>query len=230
MKDSMGFLARFLVSWPESTQGTRKFTEAPAQWPHLAAFNGRLAAILDRPAPIDEDGALTPAMQTMAPDAKAAWVAFHDAIEAELLPGGELQDVRDVASKTADNAARLAALFHIFTGTVGPIGIEAMESGARIAAWHLTEARRFLCELAMPADLANPARLESFLLAYCKRECTDSVPTRHIQQFGPGGLRDKATCHDAISELAELGRARLVTDGRKKLVQINPALLAGGAA
>lgn len=32
-----GFLARFLVAWPESTQGQRPFTEAPANWPHLAA-------------------------------------------------------------------------------------------------------------------------------------------------------------------------------------------------
>ena len=225
-----GFLARFLVSWPESTQGTRNFTEAPDHWPHLAAFNTRLAAILDRPAPIDDDGALTPAMLTLNPEAKAAWVGLHDAIETELSPGGELQEVRDVASKAADNAARLAALFHTFTGSIGPIGIDAMESGARIAAWHLTEARRFLGELAMPAELANPLRLEAWMLEYCQREKTDRVPTREVQRCGPGGLRDKATCADAIKELAELGRARLVQDGRKKLVEINPALLAGVAS
>lgn len=220
-----GFLARFLVSWPESTQGTRKFTEAPANWPALATFNSRLTLILNRPAPIDDDGALTPAMLTLAPDAKAAWVAFHDAIESELSTGRELYDVRDVASKTADNAARLAALFHTFTGSIGPIDIEAMESAARVTVWHLSEARRFLGELAMPAELANPARLESWMLDYCRREKTDSVPTREVQQFGPGGLRDKATYTEAIKELAELGRARLVHDGRKRAVQINPALL-----
>lgn len=67
-----GFLARFLVSWPQSTQGTRNFTEAPANWPALATFNNRLTAILNRPAPIDDDGHLIPAMLTLAPDAKAA--------------------------------------------------------------------------------------------------------------------------------------------------------------
>ena len=106
-----GFLARFLVAWPESTQGQRPFTEAPANWPHLAAFHRRIAAILNQPVPIDEDGALTPAMLSLAPDAKAAWVEYHNAIESELASGGELYDVRDVASKSADNAARLAALF-----------------------------------------------------------------------------------------------------------------------
>lgn len=224
-----GFLARFLVSWPQSTQGTRHFTEAPANWPALAAFNGRLTAILNRPVPIDDDGALTPAMLTLAPDAKAAWVAFHDAIESELSTGRELHDVRDVASKTADNAARLAALFHTFTGSIGPIDIEAMESAARLTAWHLTEAKRFLGELAMPAELVNPARLEAWMLAHCRRENTDMVPTREVQRMGPGGLRDKASFTKAIKELAELGRARLVQDGRKRAVQINPALLVAGA-
>ena len=222
-----GFLARFLVAWPESTQGMRPFTEAPANWPALAAFNGRLGAILNRPVPIDDDGALTPAMLKLSPDAKAAWVAFHDQIEAMLPTGGELYDVRDVASKIADNAARLAALFHVFEGSIGPIGLDAMESGARIAAWHLNEARRYLGELAMPAELANPMRLESWLLTYCRREHTDKVPTREVQRCGPGGLRDKAAFAEAVNELAELGRVRATQDGRKKLVQVNPALLAG---
>ncbi len=220
-----GFLARFLVSWPKSTQGTRNFTEAPANWPALAAFNNRLTGILNRPVPIDDDGALTPAMLTLAPDAKAAWVAFHDAIESELSNGRELFDVRDVASKTADNAARVAAQFHTFTGSIGPIGLDAMESGTRVAAWHLSESRRFLSELAMPPELANPARLESWMLDYCRRAQTDRVPTREIQRMGPGGLRDKAVFMEAVKELAELGRARLVQDGKKKSIQIRAELL-----
>jgi putative DNA primase/helicase len=220
-----GFLARFLVSWPASTQGTRHFTEAPENWPALATFNDRLMAILNRQAPIDDDGALTPAMLTLSPEAKAAWVSFHDAIESMLPTGGELYDVCDVASKTADNAARLAALFHTFTGTIGPIDLEAMEAAASVTAWHLSEARRFLGELAMPAELANPARLEKWLIEYCKRENTDKVPTREVQRMGPGGLRDKAAFTAAVQELAELGRARSVQDGKKRLIQIRPELL-----
>ena len=99
-----GFLARFLIAWPESTQGYRPFTEAPENWPHLAAFNRRISAILNQAAPIDDDGALHPAMMALTPEAKAAWVAFHDDIESMLASGGELSDIRDVASKTADNA------------------------------------------------------------------------------------------------------------------------------
>jgi len=221
-----GFLARFLMSWPKSTQGFREFTEAPANWPALSTFNDRLMEILNRPAPIDEKGALTPAMLTLSPEAKAVWVNFHNDIESMLAPGGDLQDVKDVASKTADNAARLAALFHTFNGNIGPIDARAMEAGARLAAWHLNESKRFLGELAMPAELANPARIEQWLIEYCKLKRTDKVPTRELQQCGPFGLRYKLTYTPAIEDLAELGRIRLVRDGKKRLIQIRPELLA----
>ena len=125
----------------------------------------------------------------------------------------------------SDNGYTVQSRRHTFTGSVGPIDLEAMESAARITTWHLTEAKRFLGELAMPAELENPARLEAWLLDYCKRENTDTVPTREVQRHGPGGLRDKTIIADAITELTELGRARLVQDGKKKLIQLNPALL-----
>lgn len=221
-----GFLARFLVAWPTSTMGTRMFTPPPAGWPGLAAFNNRLTAILNRRAPVDENGKLTPAMLELAPDAKLAWIAFHDQIEAMLATGGELYDLRDVGSKSADNVVRLAALFHVFAGSIGAIDLDCVESAVQIVTWHLLEAKRFLGELAMPAEIANPMRLESWMLDYCRRENTDKVPTREVQRCGPGGLRGKAAFKEAVTELAELGRARLVQDGKKRLVQINPALLA----
>ena len=54
-----GFLARFLIAWPESTQGNRPFTEAPEHWPSLAAFNRRITEILNLPVSINDDGALS---------------------------------------------------------------------------------------------------------------------------------------------------------------------------
>jgi putative DNA primase/helicase len=220
-----GFLSRFLVAWPESTQGCRPFTEAPPNWPHLAAFHRRIAALLNQPVPMDDDGALSPALLTLTPDAKAAWVQFHDAIEGELISGGELYDVRDVASKCADNAARFAALFHVFAGVGGAVGADAFESASRIAAWHLNEARRFFGELALPAELANAMRLDNWLIDYCRRERTHLVPIAKLQQGGPNGLRDKATIATAMRELEEAGRAWLVQEGRRRYVRVNPAVL-----
>ena len=226
-----GFLARFLIAWPESTQGYRPFTEAPEHWPHLAAFHRRIAAILANPIPIEEDGTLSPAVMMLTPDAKAAWIEFHDAIECELASGGELYDVRDVASKSADNAARLAALFQIFEhGMGGAVGLDCFESASRIAAWHLNESRRFFGQLALPAELADAARLDQWLIEYCRREGTNIVPIAKLQQFGPGGLRSKTVIDAAMRELEDASRARLVQEGKRKLIAVNPALLIGGGA
>ena len=219
-----GFLARFLVAWPESTQGFRPFTEAPENWRHLAAFHQRIAEILARRIPMDEDGALSPAMMALTADAKAAWVAFHDAIEGELRNGGELYDVRDVASKTADNAVRLAALFQVFEhGMDAAVGLEAFQGASRIAAWHLNESRRFFGELALPAELADAARLDSWLIEYCGRKRTHLVGKNHTRQHGP--LRDGAALNAAIRELADLDRVRLVTEGKQSIILVNPALV-----
>lgn len=219
-----GFLARFLVAWPESTQGYRPFTEAPEHWPKLAAFHRRLTEILNSQVPIEPEGTLNPALLELTPEAKAAWVVFHDALEVELRSGGELYDVRDVASKTADNATRLAALFHVFAhGFGGAVGLEAFESASRIAAWHLHEARRFFGELALPIDLANAVRLDNWLLNHCKKQRTRFVPRRELQRLGP--VRDKEPLKHALHELEELGRIRIIQEGRRKEVQVNPQLL-----
>lgn len=155
---------------------------------------------------------------------------FHDAIESELRSGGELHDVRDVASKAADNAARIATLFQIFEhGSGGAVGLAAFEGASRIAAWHLHEARRFYGELALPEEQADAARLDSWLLDYCRREKTNIVPRREVQRnVTPGHLRQKNALDFALDELMEAGRVQLVQDGRRKEIHINPALLDRG--
>ena len=224
-----GFLARFLVAWPESTQGYRPFTEPPDSWPKLAAFHRRITEILNTSAPIDDEGVLNPDMLAFTAEAKTAWIAFHDALEGELRSGGKLYDVRDVASKTADNAARLAALFHVVEhGFEGAVGFDSFECASRIAAWHLHEARRFFGELALPIELANAVRLDTWLLEYCKRQRAQSVPRRELQRLGP--VRDKEPLQNALKELDDLGRVRVIQQGRRKVVQINPQLLNGVAS
>lgn len=223
-----GFLARFLVSWPPSTQGTRLFVNPPENWPALATFNARLAEILALPVALDGDGALTPAGMALSLEAKKAWINYHDVVECGLKSGGELYDVRDVASKAADNAARLAALFQVFTGKPGDaVSSESFEAASRIVAWHLSESRRFFGELALPKELVNAARLDDWLIQRCKTNRTNTVATKEVQQFGPSGIRERAVIESCLRGLSELDRARVVMEGRRKLIYVNPALLQG---
>lgn len=221
-----GFFSRFLIAWPESTQGTRSFKEAPDSWPALAEFNRKLRAVLERPADMTQEGMLTPTASRLSVEAKGFWVDFHDVIESELGTGGELCDVRDVASKAADNVARMAALFQLFEYDGGAVCLEAIEGASRIVAWHLNEARRFFGELALPAELAEAGRLDAWLLAYCKSKREDQISVADIQKSGPSGLRTKAKIEAAMNTLEDSNRAWLVKDGKKRTVFVNPRLLA----
>jgi len=220
-----GFLARFLMAHPESTQGTRLFSEPPKEMPALSKFHQEINRILQVSVPINESGGLDTAMLSLSPEAKAAWIKFHDEIETALGVGGELQDIRDVASKIADNAARIAALFHIVDGGLGGICMTHFESASVIAAWHLNEALRFLGELTLPEELADAAKLDDWLLKYCKENNVNKVSTRIMSQFAPYKLRNKAKRDSALKELINHARISLVQNGKKQEVRVNPHLL-----
>jgi len=221
-----GFLARFLMSYPESTQGYRPFITAPANWPHLAVFHRRITAILEKPSLIMPDGSLMPTVVPLSPEAKVLWIQHHDVIEKELRTGGLLQDVRDVASKVMDNAARLAGLFHVFDGDgAGTISVKHMQAACTIAIWHLHESQRFFREIALPVEMMNAERLDRWLLSVCKKENVSTIGRRRVQQSGP--VRDSKVLDAALSELVDLNRVRVVMDGKRKDIQINPPLLAG---
>jgi len=219
-----GYFARFLIAWPESTQGTRLFTEAPENWPHLAAFNRRISQILSEPVPIDEHGCLQPVLLKFSPEAKAKWIEFHDSIEIMLSSGKELYSVRDVASKSADNAARLSALFHVLNhGASGLIGAESFESASRIVAWHLSESGRFFGEMALPEELADAVRLNDFLVEYCRNNKTHIVGKSKVLQYSP--LRKKERLDAAIRELCDLDRVQVDQENKRTMLKVNPELL-----
>jgi putative DNA primase/helicase len=219
-----GFFARFLLAWPESTQGQRTYTEPPEHWPALNAFNRQITELLNLDAPVNKNGELEPLMMRLSPEAKSAWIDFYNAIEAELKSGGELFNVKDVASKTADNAARLSGLLQVFEhGMGGTVCLDCFESASIIAAWHLNESRRFFSELALPVGLANAERLDSWLIDYCRRVGVREVDKNYTRQHGT--LRDGSLLDAAIIELRAMDRIRLDKVGRKKIIKVNPALM-----
>jgi putative DNA primase/helicase len=223
-----GFLARFLMAQPESTQGRRMFKEAPEHWPALSRFHRRLADLLDYPLRFDDLGNLAPVVLDLDPEAKAVWVDFHNTVESELAPGGDMAEARDVASKAADNAARMAALFHVFDhGPAGTIGADLMRRAARIVAWHLYEARRFLNQIAIPEAVADAMTLETWIIERCKADHLAAVPISTLHKSGPNRLRKKAPLEAALNELESAYRIRRRKDGRKIKIDINPEIVRG---
>jgi putative DNA primase/helicase len=223
-----GFIARFLIAWPGSTQGTRAYRPAPEAMPQVALFEARIRELLAQPLATDAHGCLTPAVLELSPLAHAEWIRFYDEVECELGARGIFRGVRDVAAKAAENAARLAALFHVLEhGASGTIASEEIRAAACIVGWHLNEARRLLADLDTPPSLAAAIRLDSWLRNEAQANDTNRVPTKRIYQYGPNCVRDSRDLRAALAILAERGRARMEEDGRRRCVAINPALLDG---
>lgn len=215
-----GFLARFLVSWPKSNMGKRLFTEAPLAWPHLEAFNRRLSVILNASPPLN-NGVLTPHLIGLSDAAKQRWIQYHDMVEIELSTSGDYFDIRDVAAKSADNAARLAGLFERFVNNDGvSVSQDSFQRAAKVAAWHLEEAKRFFGEIGLSQVVLDAVRLESWLIDFKHKE---ELSQRYTQRNGP--FRDKKRLDPALTELESLDRIKLVQEGKRKLIKVNPMVL-----
>jgi putative DNA primase/helicase len=210
-----GMLARCLLARPTSTQGTRMYRPAPSTWPGLSRWQDRLRALLGQVRV--EDGRLSPECLALSPAARSAWIAYHDAVEAELAPDGECSAIRDVASKTAEQAARVAAVLHVVEHGLDDVCADCFAAGEKIAAWHLMESRRYLGAVeALDAD-ADARRLDAWIIEHGGR-----VSRRDTQRLGPAPLRTRERLDEALARLADLYRARI--EGGD--IVANPTLLA----
>ena len=76
-----GFLARFLVAWPQSLAGTRFYQHSNSSHdPRLLRYWARMTDLLLREPPMNDRGELEPTELKMDADAKTVWIAAHDAI------------------------------------------------------------------------------------------------------------------------------------------------------
>ena len=221
-----GFLARFLIAWPESTQGYRPMTDPPSGWPALTRFNKRIRELLETPLPLSDEGRLTPSSLKFDPDASREWRDFYNETEHQLRPGESLHEIRDAASKLADNMARIAALLHVFEDAAVPqVTVTSVRAAIAIVSWHIEESRRFLGSLSLPEEIRLALQLEEWIVARCRTQGTESLSTRYIQQSGPASLRRKSDLDPVLQRLVEHKRCWISDDGRQRLIQIHPSLL-----
>jgi Protein of unknown function (DUF3987) len=209
-----GILSRLLLASPASLAGERKWREPSESLD--SAMGWYIAAImtaLECPAPAANEAGneLTPRALGFSSEAKSAWVAFHDRIETGMARDGALENLRDVGSKAAENAARIAGARTIIENPEAMIvDGEAMAAGCELAAWYVDEALRLSDAYRQPPRLRNASRLLDWLQA--KGKCETSI--REIMQFGPSPVRTKAEAQAALAELEEHGWLMRQGDGR----------------
>ena len=221
-----GFIARFLIAWPESTQGTRAYRPAPEAMSQVALFGARVKELRAPALATVEHGCLTPVVLDLSPQARAEWIPLHDEIEHELGARGEWRGVRDVAAKAAENAARMAALFHVLAhDATGTVAFEEICAASSIVRWHLNEARRLLADMETPPSLVAAIRLEAWLRNEVQSNDTDRVPAKRTYQYGPNCVRDGRDLRAALGMLAERGRSTssgCVLKLRRRALHVTP--------
>lgn len=201
-----GFLARFLVTEPQSAIGTRlRQGHAPESDRAVSAFGARLRGIFEAPLPtLDEDRqVLAPARLHLSDGAKKLLWRFYEAAERAQGPGGSMEMVKPYASKSAEQACRISGVLTLWGDLrATAITAEAMGWGITLAQFYLGEACRLADAGAISDETAKAEILRQWLV---DRWPHDDVVTTEMMNLGPNGLRDKEKLKGPLALLVRAG-------------------------
>ena len=198
-----GFLSRVLCAWPETTAGTRRYrSEDASQDPAIRRYWETLKALLERPYPLREGtrNELMPRLLPLADPAKAAWIQYCDAIEAQLGSGQPLEPIRGFANKAAEHAARIAGVLAVIENPAAVvIELPQVHAGIALMDYYLTEQLRIQETGATDPDI----RLAERLLAWARG--FEVIYLRLIYRHGPNAIREAETAKRLCRLLEEHG-------------------------
>jgi hypothetical protein len=199
-----GFLPRFLLCEPPSAIGTRLHANAKENPSPLVSFERRLGDILATPMPIDaETGGLLLRCLPLSAEARALLVQYHDKVERSQSYGGDMASLTGTASKSAEQAARLAGVLTLWRD------LEAQEVAAADMADAIDLARFYLLEASRLAEVANVSaeidRAEQLRRWLLERWPEPEVLVRDVVNKGPNALRDSPKARAALMQLEAHG-------------------------
>ena len=166
MAADTGFLPRFLMCEPPSTIGTRLQSRMRPDGVALPRFSARLREVVETHLPMDpETRELQPRMLRLSPAARALLGKFSDAVEAAQAPGGDFAHVTAFASKTAEQAARVAGTLTAWMDLgAAEVAAETMADAITLASFYLGEAARLADTATVSADIEKAEALRRWLL------------------------------------------------------------------
>lgn len=224
LAEDNGFLARFLICYPNPLEGTRFNFNSTGSWHCLETVHARLMEILMSGLP--KDGVRPPRkVLKLSLEAHAHLENFSNLVESELGVSRFFSDMKGSASKAAENVVRLAGLFHCYEGFEGPIGAEILQRAIAIVKWYLLEFKRlFSTKPQMPLELQDAITLERTIGAYAAaRPGVSHVPKSYLFTHSPPSLRNKARLDLALHVMCSQNRVGVQRINNKWWVLLNPA-------
>ena len=192
MANGQGLLARFLTCRPASRIGTRlRMEKDAAAEAEIASFAARIRGLLSRDLPLADGmrNELAPPVLPLSAEARAVLTAFAREVEKAQGPGGPFEDARAFASKTAEHAARLAAVLAIYADPDAPeVTGETMAGATELATHYANEAARLADAAIVPPEVADAEQVRRWLLGSWAE---DFISASIAAQLGPFKLTDR---------------------------------------
>lgn len=199
-----GFLARFLICEPETTIGTREYKNSQLDQQSLDEFQKYQSYLLEQSMPINsETGGLEPRVLTLSPEAKAELIEYADEVERKQSKGNKYEPITGTASKSAEQAARLAGVLTVFSDiTASHIDGDTMRNAISLAHYYLDEALR-LVEVAVASTELKTA---DYLLKWISQNHgVKPFLFSDVLQNGPNSVRDSKRIKSLFAILMEYG-------------------------
>jgi hypothetical protein len=219
MAGGLGFLPRCLICEPPSAIGTRFHANARHDDSALAAFEAKLKRVLAHDMPTAKDGqTLRPRLLPLDPDARTLLVKYSDFIEAAQAPRGHLSHVTGHASKSAEQAARIAGVLTLWRDlNASTVTAQDMRDGIALAQFYLSEAVRLADAAAVSQEIDRAEALRKWLLESWTHP---EILTRDVVRRGPNAIRESPKARAALGILEKHGW----------LQPLDPGTLVRGAA
>jgi len=221
--NEQGFLARFLIAEPPSAIGTR-LRRGFSQSSEVAAdaFSARLQSILRNTKPTVEDRPqeLCPRQLPLSSGARELLWQYYEVVEAAQASGGDLEALTAFASKSPEQAARIAGVLTLWPDlSASEVSPETMASAITLADYYLGEAKRLSEAAEISAEIELAEKLRLWLLndwpskaAETGRDPATFVP-RDVLWSGPNALRTSDTLKKPLDKLASHGWVILLPAG-----------------
>ncbi|MDJ0993021.1 MAG: YfjI family protein [Dinoroseobacter sp.] len=210
-----GFLARFLIAQPQSAIGTRlaRSTSSAADVA-VVAMGQRVSALLNAAKPVKEDAPqeLEPRLLPMSEGARELLFQYYQETEKAQGSGGPLEHIRAFASKSPEQAARIAGVLTLWNNlNAAEVSPDTMADAIALAAFYLSEAQRLseAAEVSAETDAAN--RLLQWVhnswpsIAVSENRSSDNLIPRDVVRFGPNFARETVVAKKLMKTLAAHG-------------------------
>ena len=220
LAEGMGFLARFLICIPRSQIGHRLYIKAPSYTPCLDKFSNSSLDSLRIKTDLTK-----PRILRLSKNAHEIWVEYFDKIERSQAKDGKYENHTAAASKSAEQAARIAAVFTLF-GNHQAERVETveMERGIRIAEWFLDESMKLSTTINTPKSNQDAEKILKWLKIRQKSSDQPITP-RELSQDGPNSLRGKSKRDEVLKILSDKGWVKVIKSDNKNYIQLHPYLM-----